>query len=206
MQTTRKRIISAAIDMIERDGIEAFSMRRLAAELGCGLMSLYHHVPSRSSLLDGIAVHIAAGMEIRAAAADSWQVQLRTQAAAFRRLGLAHPRCVLLTVTRPPAAACVMRPAESALATLTNAGLGVAEAVLILRTFAAYIIGSACCETQTREADSEACSSHPLRLRATEFPLLTELTAEFRAKDPDADFEFGLSLLMRAVAVLVSER
>ena len=58
MQTTRKRIISAAIDLIERDGIEAFSMRRLAAELGCGLMSLYHHVPSRSSLLDGIAVAV----------------------------------------------------------------------------------------------------------------------------------------------------
>jgi AcrR family transcriptional regulator len=77
MQLTRKRIIATAMELIERDGAEAVSMQRLATELGCSVMSLYSHFPSKPALLDGVADAVMSGIEIVPAAGDCWQQQLR---------------------------------------------------------------------------------------------------------------------------------
>jgi AcrR family transcriptional regulator len=49
MQLTRERIITTAVELIEREGVDAVSMRRIAAQLGSGVMSLYNHVPSKAT-------------------------------------------------------------------------------------------------------------------------------------------------------------
>ena len=64
MQLTRSRIITKAIELIEADGVEAVSMHRLATELGCSVMCLYHHVPSKCALLDGVADQVMSGIEV----------------------------------------------------------------------------------------------------------------------------------------------
>jgi AcrR family transcriptional regulator len=61
MQLTRERIIASAVELIEREGVDAVSMRRIAAQLGTGVMSLYNHVPSKSALLDGVAEVVMSG-------------------------------------------------------------------------------------------------------------------------------------------------
>jgi len=58
----RQRIIRAAMELIERDGSDAVSMRRVAASLGVGTMSLYNHVPNKAAVLDGVAEFIMADM------------------------------------------------------------------------------------------------------------------------------------------------
>ena len=49
---TREQIVTAAMELVDRDGLQALSMRKLAAELGVGTMSLYYHVPDKSALYD----------------------------------------------------------------------------------------------------------------------------------------------------------
>lgn len=206
MQLTRKGIVAAAMELIERDGVEAVSMRRLATELGCGVMSLYNHVPSKSALLDGVADAVVSGIEITSVPGAGWQEQVRAQARAFRQMARAHPRCTMVVVSRPPSSASMVRPVEHALATLREAGFGGHDAVQIVRAFVAYILGSLLREVGVvaglPDGDGETAGARRPQLRPAEFPQLTELSAELGTQDPDADFEFGLDLLVHAISAL----
>lgn len=201
MQLTRKLIIGAAMELIEQDGVEAVSLRRLASELGCGVVALYNHVPSKSALLDGVADAVMSAIVVTSAPGADWQEQVRAQARAFREIAKAHPRCAMVVVSRPPSSAAIVRPAEEALATVRAAGFGRAEAVHIVRAFVAYILGSLLADIGVAPgpADSDA-DVRRARLRAAEFPQVTDLGPELSSRDHDADFEFGLDLLMRAIA------
>jgi AcrR family transcriptional regulator len=213
MQLSRERIVTAAIDMIERQGAEAVSMRRIATELGCGVMSLYNHVPSKSALLDDVAERVMSGIEFTAAPGTDWQDQVRAQARAFRAIGRRYPRCTMVVVSRPTTSVTGLRPIENALATLREAGFGGPEAVLIMRSFVGFIVGSLLREVGATPAlggarDDEQASyvaqaGGPAELDPAEFPQVTSLHAELTEHDPDTDFEFGLDLLVHAIAALL---
>ena len=204
MQLTRKRIIATAMVLIEQDGIEAVSMRRLAIELGCSVMSLYDHVPSRSALLDGVTEAAMSGLETSPVPDGGWNAEIRAQARAFRQIARAHPRCAMLVVSRSPSSAGPMRPAEEALSTVRAAGFGRQEAVRVVRAIAAYVMGSLLREVGVAPGladDDEAAPPRP-RLRAGDFPHMSDLAAELSDRDADADFEFGLDLLVNALAAM----
>lgn len=212
MRLTRERIVTAAVDLIERAGVEAVSMRRIAAELGCGVMSLYNHVPSKSALLDGVAERVMSGIDFTTAPGAGWEDQVRAQARAFRQIARAYPRCTMLVVSRPGSSETGLRPIEHALGTLREAGFGGAEAVQIVRAFVAYIIGSLLREvgvspglgSERGKTDEGAADEAGRRLppSQSEFPQVTRLAAELAHKDHDSDFEFGLELLVHAIAAL----
>jgi AcrR family transcriptional regulator len=178
-------------------------MRRLATEVGCGVMSLYHQVPSKSALLDGVAEAVLADVEVPSAPGAAWPDQVRAQARAFRQRTRTHPRCTMVALSRPPSSAAMVRPVERALATLREAGYGGQDAVRILRALTAYLAGSLLRESGVApglaDGDDDGDQRRP-RLSAAEFPHMTELAAELADTDPDADFQFGLDMLMRAVA------
>jgi Tetracyclin repressor-like, C-terminal domain len=121
---------------------------------------------------------------------------------AFRKVAKTYPRCAMAAVSRRPTSARILRPAENALAALADAGLGGQDAAGIVRAFLAYTLGSIVREVGVvpRPADGEDASTARPSLRASEFPHITQLSAELRASDPEADFEFGLALLLQAVA------
>jgi AcrR family transcriptional regulator len=197
--------------LIEAEGAESVSMPRLATELGSSLTELYRHVPSRTALLDCVAATVIADIELPAGPSDDWDWQLRALAHAARRAARSHPRCALLAASRPPTSAGALRPVEAALATLAGAGFGGPESVAIIRALGAYLAGSLLrpgpADPRPRPSGlrpgqqtwSEA--PHP-RLRAAEFPLITTWLAVLAGTDADADFEFGLDLLMRGLALL----
>ena len=209
MQLSRARIISAAVDLIEREGVEAVSMRRIAALLDCGVMSLYNHVPSKAALLDDVAERVISGIEFTAMPGASWDEQVRAQARAFRAIARKYPRSTMLVVSRPTASLTGLRPIENALATLREAGCGGNEAVLIVRAFIAFIMGSLLREVGVtpglRDDDGSVIGA---TVQATspdpaELPQMTSLAAELSRRDPDSDFEFGLDLLVHAIAALL---
>ncbi len=212
MQLTRERIVAAAVELIEREGVDAVSMRRIAAELGSGVMSLYNHVPSKDALLDGVAEQVMSGIDFSSEPGASWEDLLRAQARAFRQIARAHPRCTMVVVSRPNASATGLRPIEHALGTLRSAGFAGDEAVRVVRAFVAYIVGSLLREVgvapsvapqhQGGQSADGARGVGKLQLNPAEFPQVTRLAAELMQSDHDADFEFGLELLMRALADL----
>jgi AcrR family transcriptional regulator len=88
---TREQILSAALDLVDREGLEALTMRSLADALGCGTMTLYSHVDGRDDLLMGIVGLAIDTMDLRYVAGESWQECARRTVASYRVLAHDHP-------------------------------------------------------------------------------------------------------------------
>ena len=95
--------------IVDRDGVDGLSMRRLSDALGRDPVMLYRHVASKAAVLDGVAEIVLAQLSVDTADPD-WAGQLRTVARDFRQLALAHPNVVPLLVTRPLATPLGQRP------------------------------------------------------------------------------------------------
>ena len=212
MQLSRERIITAAVELIEREGVEAVSMRRIASLLGSGVMSLYNHVPSKAAVLDGVAERVMSEIDFTTDPDASWEDQVRAQARAFRQIARVYPRSTMVVVSRPVNSAAALRPMEHALATLRTAGFAPEDAVRVVRAFVAYVGGSLLrevgvapgLEPQRPLSQDQAVRSadRPTNLNPDEFPQVMSMSAELLRRDHDADFEFGLDLLVRAVSDL----
>jgi AcrR family transcriptional regulator len=94
------RITAAALQIVDTEGSQALTMRRLGQALDRKVMTLYRYIPSKDALLDGVVARVLTDLAINPAAAD-WRQELRDLATTFRGLVLAHPNAVPLLVTRP---------------------------------------------------------------------------------------------------------
>lgn len=200
----------AATDLIEREGADALSMRRVAAELEVAVMSLYNHVPSKAALLDAIAERILAGMVVPADPDLHWTDRARSLVRAFRKVAHDYPRSVTLVLTRKVDAPSGMRPVEHALAVAAEAGFDGQTSVRVMRALLAYAIGAQMREVGAvemldylRKDDATAGSAPRLDfLDPAEFPHVVALQQDLLRHDPETDFEFGLDLLLTAVDAL----
>jgi AcrR family transcriptional regulator len=131
---TRELVLATALELIDRDGADALSMRRLAAALDRDPMILYRHASGKAALLDGVVETVLAQLSVDPADPD-WAAQLRAVARQYRALALAHPNVVPLLVTRPLATPLALRPRgtlrplEDILALLTRAGFSGPDAL-----------------------------------------------------------------------------
>ncbi|MEO3869229.1 TetR/AcrR family transcriptional regulator C-terminal domain-containing protein [Nonomuraea sp. B12E4] len=200
---SRARIVAAAIDLIEREGADAISMRRIAAELGVGVMSLYNHVPGKDALLNGVAEAVLSEIEFTDDPDAHWTDRVRMQARAFRQIAHHHPRSTMLVVSRQLHSAAGLLPVERALATLRGAGFDGPEAVRMLRMFIAFIVGSLLREVgvtptfapvQTRTIKAEGVDP-------ALFPEVSALAPLLGQCDHEAEFDFGVELLIQAMQV-----
>ena len=98
-QLTREQVVTAAVELADRDGIGSISMRRLAQELGVEAMSLYTHVRSKDDLLDGMVDAVISMIPADAGAAD-WKASLRRMALGARGVMLRHPWAPATVETR----------------------------------------------------------------------------------------------------------
>jgi AcrR family transcriptional regulator len=87
----RARIEHAALLLVDRDGLDAFSMRRLGKKLGVEAMSLYHHFPSKAHLFDALLDGLLVQIELPDPALE-WQARARALALSYRAVLLRHPR------------------------------------------------------------------------------------------------------------------
>jgi AcrR family transcriptional regulator len=107
---TRELVLATALQIIDRDGVDALSMRRLGAALDRDPMSLYRRAPGKGALLDGVVETVLAELRVDPADPD-WTAQLRAVARDYRALALSHPNVVPLLVTRPLATPLALPPA-----------------------------------------------------------------------------------------------
>jgi AcrR family transcriptional regulator len=206
---TRERVLATALALIDRDGIEGLSMRRLAGALDRDPMILYRHAPNKAALLDGVAETVLAQLQVDPTDPD-WAAQLRAVAAHYRRLALAHPHVVPLLVTRPLATPLglrppgTLRPLEDILALLTGAGFSGADALHIYRALFGFLHGHVLNELQElveKPDETDALLRLGLhRLPIGEFPLLRSLAPILAAYDGAAELERGLDILLTGLA------
>ena len=202
-QVTRPLILQTALAIIDRDGVDGLSMRRLSDAVGRDPAVLYRHVPNKAAVLDGVAEIVLAQLAVDTADPD-WAGQLRVVAHDFRRLALAHPNVVALLVTRPLATPLGQRPPgtlrhlEDVLALLTSAGFTGDDALHIYRVLFAYLYGHVLTELQEVIERPEE-TDHVLRLglhrlAITEFPLVRALAPALASYDGAAELDRGLDL------------
>jgi len=89
---SREAVLAAALALADREGPEALTMRRLAAELGCGVMTLYTYVRDREDLLSGVVGLLIAEVEAGHLPGSTWQDDVRCGAASYRAMALRHTR------------------------------------------------------------------------------------------------------------------
>ena len=202
---TRGVVLAAALELIDRDGVDGLSMRRLARVLGRDPMILYRHAPNKAALLDGVAETVLAQLKVDPADPD-WAGQLRAVARGYRALALAHPKVVPLLVTRPLATPLglrppgTLRPLEDILALLTRAGFSGTDALHIYRALFGFLHGHVLDELQELIENPDETDDllrlglHRLPIR--EFPLLRSLAPALASYDGAAELERGLDILL----------
>ena len=192
---SRWRVLEEAVRFVDREGLEALTMRKLGAELGVEAMSLYNHVPNKSALLDGMVEVLLGELEIPAEN-HGWEERIREGYRAFRRLAHEHPNVFPLLVNRPPDTMDGVWLVEESLKTLEDAGFDEETALHAFRTLSSYTFGYAMAEIRgfALEPDGSRLGAHGLS--PEEFPRLCELRPQLENVDHDAEFEFGLDLIL----------
>ncbi|MGQ0669423.1 MAG: TetR/AcrR family transcriptional regulator C-terminal domain-containing protein [Actinomycetota bacterium] len=199
---TRERIIRAAMKVMDEEGLEAVTMRRLGRELWVEAMSLYNHVEDKEEVLDGICELVMSEFEFPAPSAD-WAENCRGGARAWRRLLQAHPDVMRLFADHrgPVRSADSLRPMEFALRIFRDAGLSDRDTAQAFHAFGGYIQGFVMMEQGsiaggTDEAHVKAHQELAATLHSDEFAALLASGPHFAECDPDEQFEFGLELLI----------
>jgi AcrR family transcriptional regulator len=206
-QLSRSMILQTALAIVDRDGVDRLSMRRLSVALGSDPVMLYRHVANKAAVLDGVAEIVLEQLSVDNTDPD-WAAQLRTVAHHFRHLALAHPNVVPLLVTRPLATPLgqrprgMLRPLEDVLALLTSAGFAGGEALHIYRMLFGFLYGHILNELQELIERPEE-TDHVLRLglhrlAITEFPQLRALAPALASYDGAAELDRFLDLLLPA--------
>lgn len=199
---TRERVVRAALALVDAEGLDALTMRRLGAELGVEAMSLYKHVPNKEAILDGVrgllVAEFAAALPREQAA--GWREDLARFARAYRAVARAHPEAFVLLASAPGRAYVAGADvAEQALERLVADGLARDEAIRAQRTVTRFVLGASLLERAA--ADAPAPVSDPeLAALAGDRPLLGDLIRAVGPASDEALFEFGLQALLAGIA------
>jgi AcrR family transcriptional regulator len=206
---TREIVLATTLELIDRNGVDGLSMRRLAAALGRDPMILYRHAPNKAALLDDVAETVLAQLTVDRTDPD-WAGQLRTVARDYRRLALAHPHLVPLLVTRPLATPLALRPKgtlrplEDVLTLLTGAGFSGSDALHIYRALFGFLHGHVLNELQelveNPEETDDLLRLGLQRLPIGEFPLLRSLAPVLASYDGAVELERGLDILLTGLS------
>ncbi len=207
---TRDHVLHTALDIIDRDGVDGLSMRRLGRVLGRDPMTLYRYADTKTALFDGVVELVLSDLTVDATD-DDWQSQLREVARRFRAIAVAHPHVVPLLVTRPLATPLAMRPhgtlrpLEATLELLVRSGFRDVDALHIYRLFFGFLYGHVLNELQELVDNPEETDDllrlglHRLPLK--EFPLLRGLAGALASYDGAAELERGLDILLSGLRV-----
>lgn len=201
---TRERIIDAALRVMDAEGLEAVTMRRIGRELGVEAMSLYNHVEDKDDILNGVTEHVMGQFDYPPFAGD-WLEDARAMAREWRRLLGLHPSvCQLLAERHKPVEGLAsFRAMDAALGLLRQAGLSDRDAAQAFNALGSYILGYVTMEQGLMlGSDEEHAKQHDLAMDALRGSGLDNVVAclpHFADCDTDRQFEFGLDLIFRGI-------
>ena len=200
----KERVLTTAVALADRHGVESLSMRKLADELGAGAMSLYHYVPNKEQLLDGMVDIVFSEIEPPTTDAD-WKTAMRNRALSTREALRRHPWAIGLMEGRTTHGPANLTLHNAVLGCLREAGFSLEMTVHAYSVQDAYIYGFALQETDMspESADDFAAEAqrqmHEYEAVLAEYPYLVEVVGGYVAKsgyDYAGEFLFGLDLIL----------
>ena len=203
----RRRIAREALRVIDAEGLEQLSMRRLGAELGVEGMAIYHHFHNKAELLDGVLELLLEELELPAEGEGAALERLRRLFEATRAVAIRHPHAFLLLPTRRFNTRRALEYYERLLGLFRDAGFDAREAARFWRLLAGYVTGAGLAEIGSRAQQPDAT---PVKLESfsdpERFPLVTAIAPELRVANLDAIFTFGLDVIFDAMAARLRQR
>lgn len=193
---TKDLVLRAAIGLVDEGGIESLSMRKLGQALGVEAMSLYNHVASKDDILDGIADHVLAEIDLPAAG-DDWEAAIWRCARSARAALAAHPWACNLIMSMPRPLPARLRYMDAVLRCLREAGFSPAATYHGYHALDSHILGFTVWEAG--HAVSKEDVSAFLPILAEGYPYLAEHAAQHLAgigHEEEGEFEFGLRLIV----------
>jgi AcrR family transcriptional regulator len=187
---SRRGIAEAALALVDEEGIEALSTRRLARRLGVEGPSLYNHLASREDLLDEITALIDEEVDLGTLDASDWRAALGELARSYRRAYVRHPQVIATIVRRPVHTDIALRGYDRIFELLLDNGWDGATASSIVAAIDYLVLGSA---IETFAAGFDRAPDE----YAQDYPsLATALRSADRAAIDESGFELGLEALL----------
>jgi AcrR family transcriptional regulator len=197
---TRDAIIRTAVALADREGIDAVTLRRIAAELGVHVTSLYNHVPTREAVTDGIIEHLLDEAKLPLAAVG-WETWVRRFVAGLSEVAATHPGAVAALQRRPVQGPRAARTFEIALEAFRNAGLDPPDAYSAVKATALTALGLAL--EQALSVTGAALETAVDTLPAEEFPQVRLVST---LGDTDEARSFSLETLVAGLRAQVRRR
>lgn len=206
---SRTLVLSTALAIIDEEGVEGLSMRRLGKALSRNPMTLYRYAANKAALLDGVVEKMLEELVIEPSD-DDWREQLCSVAYEYRRLALDHPNVVPLLVTRPLSTPLGLRPPgtlrylEAILDLLIRAGFSAEDALHTFRAIFGFLNGHILNELQEiveRPEETDDLLRLGLhRLPLAEFPRLRSMATIMAHHDGLDELQRGLRILLDGLA------
>jgi AcrR family transcriptional regulator len=194
---TAEQVADAALDLLDREGLDALSMRRLAGELGVGTMTLYGYFRSKDELLDAV-VDAAVAEREPFSFEGSWQQQIRRLMQSSRRNLSRHPGLVKVRAERPVLRPEALRFAETGVRILRRAGFPAADAARAFRLLFTYVFGYVSFSPDESAADARRDARAAMAaLPPDEYPTISATSEELAdAMAGHETFDFGLDRIV----------
>ncbi|MFG3659282.1 TetR/AcrR family transcriptional regulator [Streptomyces sp. NPDC047706] len=213
---TLERIVEAAVRVADAEGLDAVSMRRVAAELGTGAMSLYRYVPGKGELLDLMLDRVQRPSPDPSGLGDGWRAALEALGRATLDLYRRHPWLLHVNQSRPILGPAAIEGMERVLTRIRPMGLSDRELVSAIILVDSYVVGAARTQVHQQEAERRTGLTDAEFWQA-QVPVLEKVMASGRYPvmasldedtwGPDFDhFEFGLQRILDGLETIVAQR
>jgi AcrR family transcriptional regulator len=185
-----ERIVATARDMADRDGLDAVTLRRLAAELGVHVTSLYNHVPTLDAILDGVGAMLISEADLPGSPRN-WEEWVREFVAAVGAMAETHPGAFAVLERRPVQGEPALASFEVALAAFARAGLPPTQSYSAVKatTYVAVAIGL----ERALAARGETAATDTHLLSPDRFPHVLALPD---VEDPEDAWTFSVETLV----------
>ena len=209
-------IVDAALAILQSDGLEAVTMRRVAAALDTGAASLYVYVSGREGLLQAMLDRVTAAIELEAPDPSRWRAQLHSLLERMHQALVTHPGIAALTLEDPPTTEVVLRLTENLLGILLAGGLDPQDAVWACDIFV-LLVTAVASEDDVRRARGRSDDDHRREqvdeiyktfagLPPDRFPLISAYAAQMVAGDHDERFRFAIDVVVDGVLARAARR
>lgn len=201
-----ERIVLVALDLIEREGLAAFSTRKLAAELRCEAMSIYHYFPSKGHLMDALVDRVM-GTEVSMLepTRSDWRRRIEDVAREMRALAYRRPHFFGYLATHRMNTPRALRSLDGIIGVFQNLGIGEEAGVRMFRAFSYYVMGALSDETAGYARGASTVEPIPDDVMEAEFSHVAAAAKWFQPEHWDATFELGLKVMLDGFERMIAE-
>ena len=194
---TRVQIVRTAIDLIDQNGMEDLTMRRLATALEVRPMALYYYFEDKTALLRAVINTVLSECEV--VSGEPWKEHVLSLCRSLREVALRHPAVFMTAMAHEENVPYDFVIAEAFLDALTSGGVQPEAAVRVYNTLITFVTGFAVDEITGLLFTFAGAEDTFDTLPTERFPQLHAHRRYLTSADPDAAFEFGLSALIQGI-------